>query len=73
MAIVGPDGTPTESGSKLLLAIKAGCTSPDSISRISGLPTIIVRDGLKDLERSRLVRKTDEGYELDDRGQELLR
>jgi len=73
MAIVGPDGTPTESGSKLLLAIKAGYSSLDSISRISGLPALIVRDGLRDLERARLVRKTDEGYILDDRGQELLR
>ena len=73
MTIVGPDGTPTESGSKLLLAIKAGCTSPESISRMSELPALIVRNGLRDLERARLIKKTDEGYELDDRGQELLK
>ena len=73
MAIVGPDGTPTESGSKLLLAIKAGCTSPESISRMSGLPSFTVINGLRDLEKVRLVRKTENGYELDERGQELLK
>jgi len=72
MAIVGPDGTPTESGSKLLMALKAGLTSPDKISQMSGLPSLIVKNGLRDLERAKLVRRIPEGYELDERGKDLL-
>ena len=73
MAIVGPDGTPTEAGSKLLLAIRAGFTTPDSIAQASGLPAIIVKNGLHDMERARLIKRNAEGYVLDDRGLDLLK
>jgi predicted transcriptional regulator len=72
MAIVGPDGTPTESGSKLLLAIKAGFTTPNSISQMTGLPPFVVINGLREMERAKLVRRFGDGYELDERGKDLL-
>jgi predicted transcriptional regulator len=72
MAIVGPDGTPTESGSKLLLAIKAGFTTPDDISKMTGLPSFVVIGGLREMEKFRLIRRSGDGYELDERGKGLL-
>jgi len=72
MAIVGPDGIPTESGSKLLLAIKAGFSTADDIARMSGLPSFVVVNGLREMERFHLVRRSGDGYELDDRGKDLL-
>jgi predicted transcriptional regulator len=72
MAIVGPDGTPTESGSKLLLAIKAGFNTADTISQMSGLPSFVVVNGLREMERFHLVRRSGDGYELDEKGKDLL-
>jgi predicted transcriptional regulator len=72
MAIVGPDGTPTESGSKLLLAIKAGLSTADSLAKMTGLPSFVVVNGLREMERSHLIRRSGDGYELDERGKDLL-
>lgn len=72
MTVVGPDGAPTESGSKLLLAIKAGFSSPDTISQMTGLPSFVVVNGLREMERFHLIRRSGEGYELDERGKDLL-
>jgi predicted transcriptional regulator len=72
MAIIGPDGTPTESGSKLLLAIKAGSNTAATISQMTGLPSFVVVNGLREMERFHLVRRWGDGYELDERGKDLL-
>ncbi len=72
MAVVGPDGTPTESGSQILLAIKAGLGLPEEIAQTTSLALFIVRSGLRDMEKARLVKRSGERYELDERGIELL-
>jgi predicted transcriptional regulator len=72
MSIVGPDGAPTEAGSKLLLAIKAGFSTADAISQMSGLPSFVVINGLREMERFHLVRRSGDGYELDEKGKDLL-
>jgi hypothetical protein len=73
MAVVGPDGTPTESGAKILLAIQAGYLSPEDIAKYSSLALSIVRSGLHDMERARLVRRNGDFYELDEKGSDILR
>lgn len=73
MAVVGPDGTPTEAGSKILLAIKSGLDSLERISQMTGLPVFVVKNGLRDMERMKLVKRWENGYELDEKGKELLR
>lgn len=72
MAIVGTDGTPNEAGSKILLAIKAGMSTPDQIVQFTGLPLFVITSGLHEMERYRLVRKFDNSYILDERGKNLL-
>ena len=72
MAVVGPDGAPTESGAKILLAIQAGFVSPEDIARYSSLAISIVRSGLRDMERARLVRRSGDLYELDEKGSSIL-
>ncbi|MCX6005367.1 MAG: hypothetical protein NT082_06830 [Chloroflexi bacterium] len=72
MAVVGPDGTPTESGSKILLAIKSGHALPEEIASITSLALFTVKSGLKDLEHAKLVRRIGEKYVLAERGIDLL-
>jgi len=72
MAVVGPDGTPTESGSQILLAIHAGIRLPEDIAQHTSLALFVVRSGLRDMEKARLVKRSADGYELDERGIELL-
>ncbi|MDD5311847.1 MAG: hypothetical protein PHO26_02275 [Dehalococcoidia bacterium] len=72
MAVVGPDGTPTESGSKILLAVKSGYALPDEIAYITSLALFTVTSGLKDLERVKLIRRDGEKWVLAERGIDLL-
>jgi predicted transcriptional regulator len=72
MAVVGPDGAPTESGSKILLAISAEMSTPELIAQSTGLALFLIKSGLRDLEKARLVRRSGEHYVLDQKGIELL-
>lgn len=72
MVVVGPDGNPTESGSKMILAIKAGFATPELIVQTTGLPPFIVNNGLRELERAKLIKHLGDKYELDQKGLDLL-
>ncbi len=72
MAVVGPDGSPTESGSKILLAIMAEMTTPELIAQSTGLALFLIKSGLHDLEKAKLIRRSGEGYILDQKGIDLL-
>ena len=72
MAVIGPDGMPTESGSQILLAIRDGARSAEEIANTTDLALFTVRSGLRDLERARLIRRIVAGYELSDKGIDLL-
>ncbi|MGD0355667.1 MAG: hypothetical protein ABSB31_09515 [Dehalococcoidia bacterium] len=72
MAVVGPDGAPTESGSKILLAIMAEMSTPELIAQSTGLALFLIKSGLRDLEKARLIRRDEERYVLDQKGIELL-
>lgn len=72
MACVNPDGKPTESGTKMLRALKSGLASADEIAQSTGLPLFRVRSGLRDLAGAGLATQTDEHYQITDKGAELI-
>ena len=73
MACISPDGKPTESGSKILRALKAGSGSPEKIAKEAGLPLFRVRSGLRELTEAGLAKQRDDRYELSEKGAELIK
>ena len=55
MACISPDGKPTESGTKMLSALKSGLASPEEIAKDTGLPLFRVRSGLRELTQAGLA------------------
>jgi len=72
MACVSPDGKPTESGAKMLHAIKSGLGTPEEIAKDARLPLFRVRSGLRELAQAGLARQKGDKYELSPEGAELL-
>ncbi len=72
MACISPDGKPTESGTKMLRAIKSGLGSAEEIASSAGLPLFRVRSGLRELTQAGLANQKDDKYELSPRGMELV-
>lgn len=72
MACVSPDGKPTESGTKMLRALKSGLGSPEDIAKDAGLPLFRVRSGLRELAEAGLANQKDDRYELTEKGAELI-
>jgi predicted transcriptional regulator len=72
MACVNPDGKPTESGTKMLRAIKSGLDSPEKIAGNTGLPLFRVRSGLRELAQAGLAIEKDEKYGLTEKGTKLV-
>jgi len=72
MPCVGPDGKPTESGIKMLGALKAGKTSAEDIAPAVGMPLYRVRSGLRDLVAAGLASESGEAYALTQAGAAIL-
>jgi predicted transcriptional regulator len=72
MACVSPDGKPTESGTKMLRAIKSGLGSPEEIAKDTGLPLFRVRSGLRELTQVGLASEKDGKHELTEKGAKLI-
>jgi len=72
MACISPDGKPTESGAKMLHALKSGLESPEAIAQATGLPLFRVRSGLRELAQAGLANQKDDKYELSPKGVELV-
>jgi len=72
MACISPDGKPTESGTKMLRAIKSGLGSAEEIASSAGLPLFRVRSGLRELTQAGLANQKNDKYELSSRGAELV-
>jgi predicted transcriptional regulator len=73
MACISPDGKPTESGSKMLRALKAGSGSPEEIANEAGLPLFRVRSGLRELTEAGLAKQKGDRYELSEEGAKLIK
>ncbi|RLC59844.1 MAG: hypothetical protein DRI01_10945 [Chloroflexi bacterium] len=72
MSCISPDGKPTESGIKILRALKSGLGSPEEIAKDTQLPLFRVRSGLREFTQAGLVSQEGERYELMDKGAELI-
>ena len=72
MACVTPEGKPTESGKKILSALKSGATSPEEVAKISGLPLFRVRSGLRDMVQADLVKEEEGKYKLTEKGEQFI-
>lgn len=72
MACVNPDGKPTESGAKMLKALKAGKDTPEEIAQNAGLPLFRVRSGLRDLVQAGLAGENGGKYTITDKGAQLI-
>ena len=72
MACVTPEGKPTESGKKMLSALKSGATSPEEIAKATSLPLFRVRSGLRDMTKADLVREEEDGYKLTEKGEQFI-
>jgi len=73
MACISPDGKPTESGSKMLRALKAGSGAPEEVASKAGLPLFRVRSGLRELTEAGLAEQKGDKYELSEEGAKLIK
>jgi len=73
MACISPDGKPTESGDRMLRALKSGLGSPEEIAKAAGLPLFRVRSGLRELKQAGLANQKDDRYEITEKGEELVK
>ena len=73
MACISPDGKPSESGAKMLRALKSGLGSPEEIAKDTGLPLFRVRSGLRELAQVGLTTAQNDNYKLTDKGAELVK
>jgi predicted transcriptional regulator len=72
MACVSPDGKPTESGTKMLRALRSGQGSHEEIASATGLPLFRVRSGLRELSQAGLVVEKAGKHELTEKGAKLI-
>jgi len=72
MACISPDGKPTESGAKMLRALKSGLSSAEEIAKDTGLPLFRVRSGLRELTQAELVNQNNDKYKVTDKGAQLI-
>ena len=72
MACVSPDGKPTESGAKMLRALRSGLGSPEEIAKDTALPLFRVRSGLRELSQAGLANQQNDEYEITEKGGELI-
>ena len=68
MACISPDGKPTESGIRMLRALKSGIGTPEEIVEDSGLRLLRVRSGLRELVQAGLADQKGDKYELSPKG-----
>ena len=73
MACISPDGKPTESGAKMLRALKSGLKSDEEIAKDAGLPLFRVRSGLRELTQAGLSNQKGDKYQLTDKGAALIK
>ena len=73
MACISPDGKPTESGVKMLRALKSGLGSPEEIAQNVGLPLFRVRSGLREIAQAGLATETSSKYTIIEKGVDLIK
>jgi predicted transcriptional regulator len=72
MACISPDGSPTETGKKMLSALKSGLGLPEEIAQNTGVPLFRVRSGLRELDKAGLSHQISDRHEITDKGAKLI-
>ncbi len=72
MACISPDGKPTESGTKMLRALKSNLKTPEDIARETGLPLFRVRSGLRELVQAGVAEQDGSKYRITEKGAALI-
>ncbi len=72
MPCVTPDGQPTESGLKMLGAVKTGKTKPEDIAAATDMPLFRVRSGIRDMVAAGFVLDNGELYVLTEKGLSVI-
>ena len=72
MTCISPDGRPTESGAKMLRALKGGAKIPENVAEDTGLPMFRVRSGLRELCQKGFVVNKGDKYDISPKGIELV-
>ena len=68
MACISPDGKPTESGLKMLRALKSNLSKPEDIAKETGVPLFRVRSGLRELMQAGIVEQKGDNYHITEKG-----
>ena len=68
MACISPDGKPTESGTKMLRALKSNISTPEGIATETGLPLFRVRSGLRELVQAGVAEQNGDDYHITEKG-----
>jgi len=72
MSCISADGTLSESGLKMVRALKNGSRTPEDIAKETGLPLFRVRSGLRDLLQAGAVTQDGNSYLLTEKGLALI-
>ena len=73
MPCIGPDGKPTESGTRMLRALKSGLESAEEVAQSIGLPMFKVRSGFRQFTQAGLATEKDDRYKITEKGAELIK
>ena len=73
MACISAAGKPTESGTKMLRALKSGPGSPEEVAKNAALPLFTVRSGLREITQAGLATETSGRYTITEKGEELIK
>jgi len=73
MPCINPDGKPTETGKKVLPALKnEGLSSSEKVSESTGLALFRVRSGLRDMTDAGFVEIIGDKYNITEKGSKLI-
>jgi predicted transcriptional regulator len=73
MPCINPDGKPTETGKKVLRALKdGGLSSAEKVSESTGIALFRVRSGLRDMMEIELVELKMDKYSITEKGSRLV-
>ena len=73
MTCINTEGTLTESGRQMFLALNSGWLTAEEIMQKTGLHAYRVKGGLRDLVKAGFVAQKDDKYNLTEKGAALLK
>jgi len=73
MPCINPEGKPTETGKKVLQALRDnGLCSAEKVAEVTGVALFRVRSGLRDMVEAELVELLEDKYNITEKGIKLI-